>query len=209
MKGKLVSRAFAFIVLFFMVFWLIRYFFGLQPLFAQTFGPIPGLPHWWQMIMVVLIGLELRRPRTIWRLQKPMIPLAVVSIIVMVFYVLGSNMLQGIQGGELFPGGILARPLDQIIIDTFIIGFFFAIYLLFVPSPRIAWAPVPFSIIDGVIRPVIAVAGGAGVMGIPGLFLEDHIPNLIVLAMFAYWFTRRKRFFTPAERSIKGLFSLK
>jgi len=201
MRQETVSRLFAAIVLVFVTATL--YFTGID-MYAAKGVHMPDPPVVIVSIFLYIgLGLELWKPKTEWKLQRKMLPLAIISIFFAIWTVFTFNILTG-----RFPGG-LQNPLDAyfyehvplhtIFIGTFFFGFFLPIYFLFKPSANVIVGGTIYNLIGPLVGPI------ATAMGVfRSVYIEDYILEVAGLVMFAYWYIKTPR----AERKFLRVNSL-
>jgi hypothetical protein len=201
MDQKLISRMFAIIVLAFGVASLFLTGIDLYPTKGVHMPDVPVVISF--VFVAIGLGLELRNPGTEWKLQKKMLPLAVVSLAVAIWTIFTFSILSG-----RYPGGS-ENPFDQYYADvvpvytvftgTFFFGFFYPIFFLFKPSTN---AIVGGTIYNLMCLIIVPVATAMGFMGSP--YLEDYILEVIGIVMFAYWYKNT----SPDKRKFLGVNSL-
>jgi hypothetical protein len=198
MDQELISRLFAVIVLAFGTGTLL--FTGI----ALTGITLPDPPAVIGLVFIYIgLGLELWRPKTEWKLQKKMLPLAIISIVVAVWTIFTFNILIGrYPGGSENPFDAYYYkhvPLYTLFMGTFFFGFFYPIYFLFKPSTN--------AIIGGTIYNFMClwadpITLAMGLKAMP--YLEDYILEAIGIIMFAYWYVNTP----PDRRKFLGVNSL-
>lgn len=179
MNQKLISRVFAIVVL----------VFGTGVLLV-TGIPMPDPPAVIGLVFVYIgLGLELWKPRTEWKLQKKMLPLAIISMMVAVWTIFTFNILVGrYPGGAENPFDALyyARvPLYTLFIGTFFFGFFIPLYFLFKPPANAIVGGTIYNLMCLIICPIATIMGYLN-----GVYLEDYIMEAIGVAMFIYWYIK-------------------